>query len=181
MRCITTLLKHYPDRAAQVAILDAPFGIAKAAGVAPMVGALWLLRSDLWHLFSCARLQFLTPRSLCHTGCAVFKMAWNLIKTAIDPLSQTKAQMLRGEEMSHYLQSFLHEDQAAFIADILKLRAAPRPESFPPKLKALRRALGPKDAYMLADATRVFEDGQVPAAAATAQSDISSRTLCTRT
>ena len=83
MRVIPILLNHYPDRVAQVAILDSPW---------------------------------------------VFKAAWQLIKTVIDPLSQTKAIMLRGEEMHAYFQSFLTPDQRAFAAGMLQLRAAPKRE-----------------------------------------------------
>ena len=44
----------------------------------------------------------------------VFKAAWQLIKTVIDPISQTKVRMLRGSEMEDYFESFLTGDQAAF-------------------------------------------------------------------
>lgn len=104
MRVIPILLNHYPDRSAQVAILDSPW---------------------------------------------VFKAAWQLIKTVIDPLSQTKAIFLRGEEMHEYFNTFLTADQRAFATGMLALRAAPSRTAFVDAALCdrLRPSLGPQDAF----------------------------------
>ena len=98
------LLNHYPDRVAQVAILDSPW---------------------------------------------VFKVAWNMIKQAADPLSQSKAVMLRGEEMQSYFGDFLTAEQAAFARGMLALKAAPRREAFVDAAlcASVRASLGPDDAF----------------------------------
>ena len=69
-------------------------------------------------------------------------MAWNLIKTVIDPLSQTKAQMLRGDEMDAYFRDFLTPEQAAFMSETLGMRARPTRDAFAPIITRLRRSLG---------------------------------------
>lgn len=118
MRLIPILLNHYPDRVAQVAILDSPW---------------------------------------------VFKVAWNMIKQVADPLSQSKAVMLRGEEMKSYFTYFLTADQASFAMGMLALKASPRREAFvePALCASLRASLGPEDAFtretrkLLQDATSI--------------------------
>ena len=70
-----------------------------------------------------------------------------MIKTVIDPLSQTKAQMLRGEEMQRYFRDFLHPEQEQFMSETLALRAAPALESYSPLVARLRVSLGPEDAF----------------------------------
>ena len=98
------LLNHYPDRVAQVAILDSPW---------------------------------------------VFKVTWNVIKQVADPLSQSKAVMLRGEEMQSYFSEFLTADQASFARGMLALKAAPKREAFVDTslCARLRASLGPDDAF----------------------------------
>ena len=98
------LLNHYPDRVAQVAILDSPW---------------------------------------------VFKVAWNMIKQVADPLSQSKAVMLRGEEMQNYFSDFLTAKQASFARGMLALKAAPKRETFVDAAlcASLRASLGPEDAF----------------------------------
>ena len=100
---ITILLKHYPDRVAQVCLLDSPW---------------------------------------------IFKGMWNFIKHAADPLSQQKAAFLtRGADMSEYMSTYLHPDQAAFIREMLELRARPKWDAFCPSAHSVRVSLGPKDAF----------------------------------
>ena len=103
LKSIPILLSHYPDRVAQVALLDSPW---------------------------------------------VFKGIWAMLTPLLDPVMEMKVRLLRGDDMHTYFQRFLTPEQTEFMVEILKLKAAPRAESFPPITPLIRRSLGPCDKYM---------------------------------
>ena len=77
----------------------------------------------------------------------IFKGIWSMVAPLLDDVGQMKCKMLRGEAMASYFDEFLHAQQAAFMAEVVKLRARPDPEGFPPSCAAVRRSLGPADKW----------------------------------
>ena len=88
----------------------------------------------------------------------VFGACWQLIKGMLDPLMQTKAAFLRGEQMSEYFARWFSPEQTQFMNEIVKLRAGFSHAAFPPITPQIRLPIGPSDAYMRETASSSVEE-----------------------